>query len=574
MKFHSIAALGLLSLSAFAGENPKQGRETYFGTGYTERAPEYGEVFFTFKTDCQQNEKAVREALKAKIDPIWNAINKKVTTYSETDRKYWGDVKDINGKPDSVIPPREDGNKKTSEKAKRFSVCNDIELPIESPVGLIYSGNQKIGVRSSDLDWLEGVEKAVLALPQGKLKTEVEYSTSKIKYGVTERTADQMAVEVRRQARNLATGPGSLFESDRKALRFESAHLIASRVQYSPLQNALMGSPIEKGKAPKVSLSLPFVYTIYAEGTDLIDPSNRRGSSGLQAEYQAQGTAVTEADYGRVAIVVSKGCLTKPENAGDSISALSEAINGKLEKFQNKKSRTESDRYTMRNLQVFEDLSVYTAVKWREPGDNPNLALSFFDACSGKTVDAPKNGQVSGLPKYYVAKQEFELRSSDFASLIGEVEKLQDENSTRAASATDARVVVGDAIGQVTKATLSKLLLKARESASACVLDPKGALSDDAQRFQCAHLKSIRIEGAFGGRGRGLEEGAGLLSASPKADFGGAPGGAPGGNELPIVTETRDGETRPRMIKEATFAFDYQFVTADYVPSFKTPALP
>lgn len=266
---------------------------------------------------------------------------------------------------------------------------------------------------------------------------------------------------------------------------------------------------------------------------------------------------------------MSKGCITKPENAGSTIAALAESVSSKLERFQNKKAATETDRFTAGNVDVGDDSSVYTAVKWQETGDNPNQVVSYFDRCSGKTVDAPKNGQLNSLPKYSIARQVFELRSSDFAALINEVEKLQGEFG-KTTSALDARVEVGDAIGQVTKATSSKLLQQARESASACVFDPKGALADDvaAQRFQCAHLKSIRIES--------VERGARSLEfASPAAALkSDAPGGVPSGDELPIVSVKRDGETRPRMFKEATFAFDFQFVTADYVPSFKAPALP
>src|SRR5690606_26161355 len=103
----------------------------------------------------------------------------------------------------------------------------------------------------------------------------------------------------------------------------------------------------EKGKAPKVSVDLPFVYTIYAEATDRIDAANRRSTVGLHSEYQVTGSAVSEADYAQMDISVSAKCIVSKDKAEAAIAATSKDIEKALIAYHGGKQSTEKDRVTV-----------------------------------------------------------------------------------------------------------------------------------------------------------------------------------------------------------------------------------
>jgi hypothetical protein len=574
MKFstlRTLTALSLLSVAGYASEDPKQGGLTYYGSASAERAPEYAELHFTFQVQCLGSANEVRKNIEAVTLPIWKEIDTAVTGFSETDRQYWGDVSQITASPSSTLvstaPSTDNKGNLVPGSIKRVDKCNGKEVPLNTPVGQVFSGTQNFGVRSSNLDWIEALHRTVSALPQATKVSEVRTDATEVRYFVTDATARQMRAEVKRLAREQATGPGSLFENDRKALGFASAHLLSSRNASAPHQPFIVGAPVERGTSPKVSMTLPFVYTIYAEGTDLIDQTNRRGTAGITAEYQAQGTGMAEADFAQTQITVQASCQTDRSLAAAAIKVVAARVGADLKLVQGTRPLSETDRL-VEAMPSVQSYSPYKASRWQETGSEPKKVLEYIDECTGKTVLAPSNGR---LPEYFVATQEFTLKSSDFTAILNAVEAIR---ATYGVSTTDpaaVKVTAYDAFGDVLPSTKAKLLISARQAANACVFDPKGSLADDsvAQRFQCAHLKSIRIENDFGGQ-RGLESAPGgramVQESAVQLDSA--------SKDLEVIVIKRDGETRPRVVKEGSFAFDFQFVTNDYVPNLKAAPTP
>jgi hypothetical protein len=146
------------------------------------------------------------------------------------------------------------------------------------------------------------------------------------------------------------------------------------------------------------------------------------------------------------------------------------------------------------------------------------------------------------------------------------VEGLRDRH-VRPAQAGAVRVAVTAPKGNVVEATPQKLLIAAREQATKGVLDPKGLLAADiaAHKLLVAHLKSMRP---------GVLAPVGDLESAklgmPQAAMAAAPM-APGGG-LEIVPVIKSNERRPTYPLTASFLFEHEFLTENYVEALSGPA--
>lgn len=566
----------LVGTPLLAAENPKQGNATYFGAGHVEHKPEFGETHFNVSVKCMKSVADVRKAIESVSGPIWKDIMTQVPTFNETERKYWGDITNIQTSADSYVVATKAGidsqGKPVAGTVRRISTCENKELPLETPVGQVFSGSQRLGVRTSNFGWLMGAVKTANRKKQGKLPTDVQLSADTVSFDVTQATRSAMVLEVKRQARERATGAGSVFESDKKSLQLESAHLLGDRVAYPDFhQQGTIGSPVEKGKAPKVTVELPFVYTVYAEVTDRVDPTNSRGSVGNISQYEALGTSISEADYARLTVTISASCLPDKDGSPKVIEGLTSDVKKDFENLQGRKQASETDRLIIGSEPSPTEFYAYTPIKWKVGPSNKEEIAEYYDNCAGKTVPAPAKNQ--DLPKYWQITRQLSAHSSDFAGILKAAEDMQLKYGVSSTDTSAVKVEVAQPVGRATKASLAKLLVKARENATACVLDPKGSLADNAgaQGFKCAHIKSIRIgeadprpqaESVRGGRGNAFD-------AAPMQKRA-APGGTP--DEFEIVEEKVDPDALPTVVEDQSYAFDFQFVSKDYVPLLKAPA--
>jgi hypothetical protein len=561
--------------------NPKLGNETYYGSGYVERSPEFGDVTLSFNVNCLKSAEEVRTALEKVSAPIWKTVTTKITDFTETDRHFWGDVKDVYSQEDSLlrqVPPHQDRAGKTiAGSLKRYSTCDTkVELPLNSPVGKVFGGTQTLSIRASDMDWLEGVVRSVQKLPQGVQKHEVKISVSGIKYDVTESTKRDMRVEVQKQARLAATGPGSKFERDKTTLKIASAHFLGQSLAAAPFSQVDFKTPVEKGKAPIVSVELPFAYTIYAEAGDRA--SNNPAKVGLTSSYRAVGKKVSKADFGEATVTVGATCIVSSDKAGDSIKTEAAAVQTALQAIQGKTATSETDRVTVGEPAVGQAYT-FEPASWSDKLDENRQSypvLSYFDKCTGKTIPAPAKGE---LTPYYAVSQSFTVRTTDFKVLITTIESLRAKYSVSNTSPTAVSVDVSDAAANVTDATKQKLLQEAREDAATCILDPKGSLAGDAQgnKFTCVYLKSLRIA-PIRSLGGGAPMAKGHSPMPESAQMEAAPSGAPPAEpQLDVVIIPKAGDLRGKVgvaEYERHYAFQFQFETEDYVPLLKGRSTP
>ncbi|MBY0370710.1 SIMPL domain-containing protein [bacterium] len=571
----TFALLAVASL-ANAAQEEKTGRQTYYGTGRVEAAPEWAEVNFSFNVGCRDSATDVHKAITAVSSPIWQTIQAKITTQSETDQTSWGDVSGVNGQDDSYLEVKYNQQGQRVGTAVRKSLCGNKVLPLETKPGKIYSGSQSFRVRvgADKMDWLEALVKKVDSLPKGTKVSDVSVGHTKIAYELTQASRRQAEVDVQKQARERALGTGSLFESDSKNLKFASAHFLGQRVDQAPDYGGYPGQPVKRGGANKVTMTLPFVYTVYAEGADRIDPNNPQGFKGLESEYRISGQATADADYAQVTVNLQANCQETETAAQSAYDAAAADVKSDLDAVLKGKPASETDRlvYNAANVSKY---FPYTEVSW----DADGKVSEYINTCTGVREDAPKSGGRAQLKAYWTASNSFTLSTSDFTAAIDLVESLRGEYLTGSNDTKAIQVYTSDAIGAVTPATKFRLQREAREYATSCVLAPAGSLANDANTlsFRCAHLKNIRVEyeapvskGLEMGRG-GNAAGARARSAAPvpESAMDVAPGAAPGGG-LTVDEITRDGETRPRKVVEGSYAFDFQFLSQDYVPTLKT----
>ncbi len=567
------AALSLLSTQpGLAAEDPKVGSETYYGSGYVEKAPEFGEVRLSVSIQCGQSAAEVQQLMENKVLPVWKTITSKILGSSETDRHQWGDIQ-IGTSPESNLvstPPSFDpkGNL-TPGSLKRYLTCGDKrEVALDQAGGLVYSGSQTLVVRSSDLNWLESLVQTLAQSAEPSKTETVQIIPSAIRYDVSSATKRAMRVEVQKQARLAATGPGSKFESDAKTLRFTNAKFVGQHLARPPEQDVQISSPIARGQAPLVEAEVPFVYVIYAEAPDRLMPSSDR--KGLVSEYRTVGRHQSKADFAEASVTVTSSCHLSAKEAADAIQKDSADVLAVLKSIQGAVPSSEEARVTQAEITTSTHFP-YSPSKWATSPTNGQFeVLEQLDRCTGKTVAAPKQKQ-SASP-YYMATQTYSIRTRKFDSLNKELGLLRSEYGKRTIPTNGVFVTVGEAYGNVTNATKQKILQAAREDAAACLLDPAGSLAADAQAhgFSCAHLRNLRVASVFlqneGARGARFFKDGPMESAQ-------APG-ASASDSLEVEIIQKEGDLRGMIVvpeSERHYAFEYEIRSEDYVPALKTP---
>lgn len=550
--------------------DPRVGRVTYEGSGEKEHAPQYAEVWIDYSVRCRKSAKDVSEAISAVSSREWTAIVKKISgAFTEVERSYWGNIQSIEESEGSrIVTILPGGTEAPAGSAKRVDVCSGKELPLQAQVPTIFSGSQRIGVRSADMDWIEGLVRSVNAMAHSTASDAVRVSAGAIKYNITEETRRQMLNDVLEQARRQATGGGSKFESDRRTLRYEKAHFLGHRLSDPLRYQPTVGQSVTRGQAPKVQLSMPFLYSIYAEAGDVLEPNRNNGNHrvGLVSQYEVQGQSVSNADYVMSTVTVNVSCQESLQAASKAVNDASRPIVERLERFQGNKPATEKDRIMIPETQSPSPYFPYRAVDW-DSHRAGYPATKYLNLCTYKVVAAPPSGNVSDLQPFWQAGRSLSVRSSDFAGVTDLVESLQKDYGSATTATDSVHFSVSNLVGYATAETKQQLALQARCSATAVILDPNGPLAGDmrAHGFQNAYLRSIR-EGeapedrrekvlAYGGA-------AGVSMAAPAAP---APSPEP---EIEVITKPN--EQRPTLRVVRHYAFDYQFMTKNYVPLLRS----
>lgn len=552
-----LAAVGALQVGAARAaepqNDPKVGSGSYFGTGSAERAPEYAEVQIDLVVSCRKSAEDVAKAIDAESAPIWKSIAEKapVEKFSETDRSFWTSIV-VTESEGSKVDVRAPQKNKPQAAAKRIDVCTGQELPLDAVVPNVYSGRQRLGIRSSDMDWIEALVRTLNERPQGASKTAVKVTNHGIRYDLKAETKRAMYEEVLGKARDAATGKGSQFESDKNTLKFASAHFVGHKPAFGNPTNVRVGEALAKGQAPKVTLQLPLVYTVYAEAADVVGGKTKKG---LETSYEIQGSATVDADYASSGITLSVNCQGKREAATQALLPLSRELLLTLERFQGDRKPTETDKFVDHEASAATPYYPYLPIAWE--GEDQAKVKTYLDLCTQKSVAAAASGKLEDLPAYYQASKAYELRSSRFANLLALIETLRDRH-VRPSAAGAVKLAVSPAVAQVLEATKQKLVIAAREQATKGVLDPKGPLAADigAHKILTAHLKSVRP----GRLTPATADGAAFGAAPAAAALESAPGGG-----LDISPVVKPNERRPTYPYTASFLFEYEFRTVNYV---------
>ncbi len=553
-------------LMAADATDPRLAKLTYEGSGSSELAPEYGEISISFSVACQKSAADVRLAIEAVSAPVWKAISNKVKTVSETDKANWGDIGNISeneGAPIQVTYPSPDGKEKGG--AFRVDSCSGEKLAVTAVRPSTFSGTQTIGVRSSDLNWLEGLARAARTTKQDKQRNTVKVNTGSISYLVTEAGKRNLVAKALEAAREEALGAKSKFANDKATLKFTNAHYLGHRAANAPMYEATIGSAIAKGQAPKVQLDVPMTYTIYAEAKDLIAKSANK-AVGLKSDYEVTGQALADADYAAISASIAVACQTDKAAAIKAIAPLAGDVEKALRDFQGGVKATETDRFISHEANEANAYYPYQPVEFTLGAQNRAVATKYLNTCTNTIVDAPASGQAQDLTAYYSANRYFELRSKDFAKLVDTAQGMQSRYNTASANPADVRVQVSDATAQVTDATKRLLSIAARENAMKTVLDPKGLLAQDiaAHGLVKAHVVNVRVGSPRpSNKESALSDIGGMPKARSMAAMA-APGGAP--EEMPVEVVKKDGSERPQFRVVRHYAFDVQVLSENYVP--------
>lgn len=575
MNVLSLGALALvlgIAAPAFAAEtpaDPRLAKLTYEGSGSAELAPEFGEVSITFSVACQKSAADVRTAIEAVSAPVWKAISGKVKTVSETDKANWGDIGSISeneGAPLQVTYPSADG--KVKGEAHRVETCTGTKLGVTDVRPSTFSGSQTIGVKSSDLNWLEGLTKAARLTKQDKARNTVKVNTGSIRYAATEASKRNLIVKALEAAREEALGANSKFASDKKTLKLVNAHYLGHHAANPPMYEATVGTAIAKGQAPKVALDVPMTYTIYAEAKDLIATSSTQ-AVGLKSDYEVTGKALVDADFATISASLSIACQTDKAVAIKAIAPVASDVEKSLNDIHGGLKGTETDRLTVHEGGEASPYYPYTPIAFKLGENNRPVATQYLNTCTNTIVEAPATGSTSDLTVYYTATRNFELRSKDFAKLVMNAEELQKKYNTTTVNPAETRVTISDAVADATDATKRKLSIAARENAMKTVLDPKGPLAQDvtAHGLVKAHVVNVRVGSPRPSRNDGaMLESASMKSRSMAAPMAAmaAPGGAPA--EMPVEVVMKDGSQRPQFRVVRHYAFDVQAISENYVP--------
>ncbi len=561
-----VLAVGIVSTSARAETpDPRLAKLTYDGTGAAEKAPEIGEVSFTFSVECRTSAEDVRQAIEAVSGGVWKSIATKVPAASTNELRQanWGNIGGItenNGSEVESIPPEKVGGVTVKGTAKRIETCTGKEVDLRAKVASTYSGSQTIGVRSEDLDWVESLARTVKALPQDKAKNTVKITAVSTSYTVTESAKRSLLGETLTKARAEALGANSKFASDKKTLKFASAHYLGHRLSSPPYIHPEVGSAVSRGTAPKVTLDLPFVYTIYSEGKDLINTTNSK-LAGISSDYEITGKAVANADYAVISASVVARCQPSSDAALAATEPYSTKLHDDLKKFHGERAATETDRIVNNEPGKPTVDYPYEPVEWNT-AEPKSPVTKYLNKCTNEIVDAPVSHNASDLPGYWTVTRNFGLRSSDFARLLTHTDDLQKAHNTATTRADETRIVVSDATAAVKDATKQKLAIAARENATAFVLNAHGPLADDARAhgFTSAHLVNIRVGSPRPAvMQESMSKGMGLAAMKMAAPM------APS-QELAIEVVHKEGSERPQFRMVRSYAFDVQVITENYIP--------
>ncbi len=546
--------------------DPKLGTLRYEGSGEAEKGPEFGTVWFSFEVSCRESADDVMKTIKLVSGKTWNSIATKVppSVSSATQQALWGDISSPTESPGSVVsstPPANQDGVRVPGTAKRTHVCTGAELPLNAKVATVFSGSQRFGVRAADLDWVEGLRKTVLSQPQIKAKDAVTISASSIAYDVSDQAKRELFADTLRNARLEATGPDSKYASDQRMLRFQNSHFIGEQPSQAPAYHHLIGNSVTRGEAPKVTLQVPLVYTIYSEGKDLISSVNNR-TEGVRLRFEVVGKATAFADFGDLSVSVKASCQASEKEALTATEPYSTDLLKDLD-FQGIGRSSETDGIENNEAETPRSQNSYQAVEWDY--SKPKFpATRYLNKCTNELVDAPISGDVNDLPRYFSTQRTFTVRAKHFASLLHLAETLQRRYSTSTLRADDTRVIVGNVAGQVTGATKRRLSVAARENATAYILSTQGLLAQSAQANALTSAYLVDLS-----PGSPIQELPGASAMKARAMFNeSAPGGMPE-DSLAVIVTHKSNDQRPKFKMVRHFLFTYQIMTENYLPLLK-----
>lgn len=558
----TLASPGLAADPKEKKPDPKAGELTYQGSGYAERAPDYAEVAFSFTVTNQNSAEEVIAALEAVSNPVWRAIAAHVGgKRTETTQAYWGDIANIReseGSSLQIVRPTEGDNARAGS-AKRIDNRTGKEIGLEETRPPVFSGSQMFSFRSADMSFLEGLVRGVNETEQKDDADAVKVSVSAVQYKVTVATLRKMLADVKEQARQQATGPNSKFANDSVNFGIESAHFIDASPSYPARYEPQVRGAGAPGERPKLTLTLPYTMVFYAEGKDLI---KKKGGTTepISLTYEVPGTAAVDADYGVVTVTVHSGYHKTKNAASTAVNAEAEKVLARLRREQGDKAPSETDRVVDEEATAPDQVRSYQPVAWN--GIQPTR---YLNTITGEIVDAPEGGE-SRLPALWQARRTLRLRSSNFATIGALQSALTRELGKARAKVGDVKVTVSDVVPSATEATKQEVARLARQSATACIVDPKGPVALDAKLhgFKCAHLKEI-VEGPpmmIGTRGAAKM----ALGGHPEAALV-APQSAD--DALEVTPVKRDNSERPVFPMERHFTFRYRIVTQNLAKGCK-----
>ncbi len=560
-------------------ENPRLGRVTYYGTGTAERAPDYGEVYVTFKVECQSSPEAVVQAINAASHKLWNTILKEVSpeNYSETERTYWTEIRDIAATDSTTIKEKGEGK---SVKLVRVDRCTQKEIALDAKVPFLYGGSQRLGVRTSKLDWLEALVASVKKQPDAKNPSDLKATTDGIAYAVTRATEESMKAEVEKEAADQAIGQDSDYRADLSTLRIQEAFFVGRRtVPYAPQIGEQIGEAVQSGTAPRVTLKVKMKYGFSIATKNLlqrredprIDPAPNAPSAkpaNNTAEYEEIGEAQALADYAQLSVTVRTSCHASQADALAALKAKSSKVIDTLKAIQGNKEPSETDRLTVEEERAFGRTAVRPIEDRQE--DGKTIVTRYRNTCTSEIYDANEATEAVQNRLYYEASQKLTLRSVDFAGIVASentLVSLNDQNPS-----TSSVVVESNSFGKVKEVTRKALLIQARKDAAARLQDVNSALNReggnaDVYGYQNAYLINIEVAEADSLRPLPQARSLGLEKAAIASDGRAAPGAPP--EELDLQIENRDNNTRPTLSLRKTLAFDLRILTSDFLEEAK-----
>ncbi len=561
-------------LNAHASEkksDPHYGYMTYVvpGTDSPFFDADYAEVFFYYSVDCQDTGPAALKAIADARDALWKDIVTKVpdSVYTELERKYWRNPTSKSRPTAPIVEPKPVKGKPVATKATRYNACTQKEVALDAKVDDVFTGSQRIGIRTSDMGWVENKVKEINKAKTNKDPKAVKVVASTIDYRITLERNEAEARQLRVQARDLATGKDSDFELDAKDLKFESAtpfrEGVASELPYLPT----IGDPISSDQPPKVTMKLPFHYKLYAKAKDKI----KAGKKGPDTStFNAEAEATRDADYGTVGVTLTTVCHETGDGATAAMQPIADDVTQTFHTVQKSKAYTETDKIEVQTASTPEPQGEQAArpVEWNESGQ----VTAYLDTCTSKKFAVDPTTPVD-LPVYYSTTQYLEIRSSNFKDLYKLITDLQGSFGKKEDAGNPARVKADiSSEGGVTERTKYAIFSDARRSVAKCVLDPKGEVKSaiDGNGFTKACLVELAPGEAKpdnGGPGGGVPSSArGMVLEAAAAPM---PADAPATRPTETVKVAGSDRPKVRFTGIVYYAFTFKFKTADYVEAFK-----